>query len=405
MVGRLAAVVLFLIGVCTLALGDDSILGSGISGTYKASAPAGYQGVGDVVSGWTAYGGMFAYTAAIAAAGTQHLITVINNDTGETCDFLVASTGYLGNTVSCTNGSNGQSLATWTLVESLSGVTSSGGNLTTGSDDQCNIQNTDNVYDTSNNFLGSITSVVSCIPSAGGAYTITNQANSPPSYSGNVNVTAYTSVLFVYNQTGSGPTGWQQSNASYQPTLSSPYCPFAPTAFACISDGYYGGSAYPGDGLATPGNITPANGKVSLWAVSYRVTPQGGDSTCFVSENSATCATSNNLFGPSSANEAQAQGGSSGAVTATATDGKWHALSAVINGASSNVTVDGSATSGTATGNTTAAPSAFLYTGGANQNVFEAGFLDNVALTSTQATNLCKNAQARIGAGNFGATC
>ena len=69
------------------------------------------------------------------------------------------------------------------------------------------------------------------------------------------------------------------------------------------------------------------------------------------------------------------------------------------------VTVGSDYTPTSATGNTTAAPSSLIPTNGAGQHTWEAGFLDNVALTGTQATNLCKNAQARIGASNVGAVC
>jgi hypothetical protein len=78
---------------------------------YKSFAIFGlspvYQGPGDVVAGAVFWGGLRAYTAAIAAAGTQKLANVRNSVSGETCDIIVATTGGLGNLANCTAGGSG----------------------------------------------------------------------------------------------------------------------------------------------------------------------------------------------------------------------------------------------------------------------------------------------------------
>jgi hypothetical protein len=80
-----------------------------------SSGTVSYTGSGDVVSGWLMWGGLRAFTAAIATAGTQSLINVIASGTtpaNVTCNILVASNGGLGQTASCSTGSfNGQAAA------------------------------------------------------------------------------------------------------------------------------------------------------------------------------------------------------------------------------------------------------------------------------------------------------
>ena len=375
----------------------DSASNTANCGSSFAIAVTGYQGVGDIVtSGWTAYGGVFAFTAAIAAAGTQKLVNLINNDTGETCNILAASTGTLGLTANCTNGNNGQTLPTWSFVQIFSGAIISGGSMITGSDDQCTAIVGDQIIGAGIVDLY-ITSIGFCLNGSGGNYTV---SDSSVNVTEDVTDTGWLSVTEVYNQVGSGPAGWLQSNGNYKPTLTQ-FC--SALSYACLEDGFAG------DYMVTSGNFTPATGNVSLWAVVDRFVYTGA-AGCYISENggsSLTCAGSNSLKNSTAANNATTAGGTSGTVSATATDLVLHALSGVINGASpaSNITVDGVATTGSATGNTTAAPSSFVPTNGSYQRTWEAGFLDNVALTGTQATNLCKNAQARIGASNFGAVC
>ena len=77
----------------------------------KAAAPS-YTGPGDTVS-FTAWYGLRAYSAAVAAAGTQPLIRIRNTATSELCDVLVAITGGMGLTSNCTGAGAGQTVSSF----------------------------------------------------------------------------------------------------------------------------------------------------------------------------------------------------------------------------------------------------------------------------------------------------
>jgi hypothetical protein len=68
---------------------------------------------GDIVTGAIFFGGLRAYTDAIAAAAAQRLINVRRDSDNATTDVLVATNGGLGVTINATAGPNGVSLSTW----------------------------------------------------------------------------------------------------------------------------------------------------------------------------------------------------------------------------------------------------------------------------------------------------
>lgn len=156
-------------------------------------------------------------------------------------------------------------------------------------------------------------------------------------------------------------------------------------------------------GLLAGSNITPATGLVTLDGVFDRSV--GTATTTYVRENGSS---GNRLIGQSGvANKVQAVG-SAGTLAATANDATWHSILGIIaSGASASaVDVDGTTTTGTITTPATAAGSAAITGGATTAEEMEAGFVDNVALNSTQLTNVCRNEQAAYGGGsNFGATC
>lgn len=82
---------------------------------FVGGAPPSYVGPGDVSPTVAKmFVGVQAYTAAIAAAGTQHLMSYIRTADSHICDVLPATNGFLGNTASCsTGGDNGQPIATF----------------------------------------------------------------------------------------------------------------------------------------------------------------------------------------------------------------------------------------------------------------------------------------------------
>jgi hypothetical protein len=79
-----------------------------------AGNPVTYTGPGDVVAGASAWFGLRAYSAAVAATGTQKAINIRNTGTSETCDVLIATSGALATTVSsCSGSSSGTALSTF----------------------------------------------------------------------------------------------------------------------------------------------------------------------------------------------------------------------------------------------------------------------------------------------------
>lgn len=87
---------------CTIAITDN--LGDSATSPGVTISGTSYSGPGDVISTWSAWGGLRAYTNAIKTAGTQHLIALQNG--GVFCDFLVSTaTGGVGLSVPTCNGS------------------------------------------------------------------------------------------------------------------------------------------------------------------------------------------------------------------------------------------------------------------------------------------------------------
>jgi hypothetical protein len=119
---RLLAVLLLLWPALAWAVSMHDGIGSriGRDGLHRPGGPAGValppytSGPADVVSGASAWFGLRAYSAAIAAAGTQKSINVRNTGTNETCDVLIATTGGLKSTVAnCSGASTGAAVPTF----------------------------------------------------------------------------------------------------------------------------------------------------------------------------------------------------------------------------------------------------------------------------------------------------
>lgn len=153
--------------------------------------------------------------------------------------------------------------------------------------------------------------------------------------------------------------------------------------------------------LASAGNVTPASGVVTLMFVAERTSGTSAANT--ISENGIS--SGSNRFDIGGANAWISGGGTSGTLSATATDNLWHSGIAVINAGSSAVNIDGVNTTGTNTGNTTAGTINAIGAASQSAKEIEFGIWDAVALTTVQRTKLCHNAQAAYGAGNFGAIC
>jgi hypothetical protein len=113
LMSRLLAVLIFCCALIGAAQAPASAGAGSRDSNYNKSISGGssYTGPGDIVSGATAWYGLRAYTAAIAAAGTQKLINIRNTATSETCDVIVATNGGFGNVANCSGSSSGDTVA------------------------------------------------------------------------------------------------------------------------------------------------------------------------------------------------------------------------------------------------------------------------------------------------------
>ena len=128
---KLLVAIPFLLAAC-VAVANTLIpmTGAGVSG---GGAGAAFVGAGDTQATAYFWGScQFAYSAAVATAGTQPTCNLIRASDSVTCDVLVAANGKWGNTASCSSGAqNGQTAAAFCNATTCSVVTlydQSGGN-------------------------------------------------------------------------------------------------------------------------------------------------------------------------------------------------------------------------------------------------------------------------------------
>ena len=141
--------------------------------------------------------------------------------------------------------------------------------------------------------------------------------------------------------------------------------------------------------LQAASTVTPATGAVSFSGVGQR--PVGNASFSMLSENGAA---GNRIAMSGVAGTWGVFGGTSGSVQgATATEGGWHALQAVLAGAASVVNIDGVETTGAATGSVTAALPRITGPASGTVNQSEAVFWDNYQLAAGERTALQQNQQ------------
>ena len=111
-------------GVCTGTVTlTDNLSDSATSGSVVISGA--YVGPGDIVSGAYFWYGMRAYSAAVAATGTQKAINVIRASGSVTCDLIIGTDGLTLTTANCSTGAtdNGKSCATFVGGSSLKSIT------------------------------------------------------------------------------------------------------------------------------------------------------------------------------------------------------------------------------------------------------------------------------------------
>jgi hypothetical protein len=139
-------------------------------------------------------------------------------------------------------------------------------------------------------------------------------------------------------------------------------------------------------------NFTPAAAKVSISVVGTRKSASGAAMAFGSNIGSGNTLKTNTTTGTWIL-----AGGSSGTISATATENTQHAGNAVINGASSVIMIDGVDTTGTATASTSAGLPGIIPGATLTEVQSEMGFIDNVALTTGERTSLDSNQRSYYG--------
>jgi hypothetical protein len=382
-----------LLGIA-LALATGGWIGDGTVGT---SFGASYVGAGDVVSGATAWFGLRAYNAAYAS-GSNAAINLRRASDNHTCNLLITTSGGLGNTANCsTGGDNGQSAAAWAGTDiTCSGSTT--GSSTTLAVTGCSANSVVGTDPISGTGITQPAYVTSCSITAGTGTCTMNVAQ---------NIAVAETVTFqvallvteIYDQSGSNfcssaPCNVSQSTATKQPQL----LPGCIGTQPCL---YFNRTNTQGLSNSTTTTIT----SMTIAGVALRITAAAGNMLSFATGGGTT-----SLQFTGAANTTEIFLDNVG-TTATETDGTLHSIIGVANGASpaSVVNVDGTETTGsTGTSVSTAGIGFGVNTVGTNSfggYMPEGGWWNSTAFTSTQRTNICKNAQSYYGSANFGAAC
>ncbi len=373
------------IGLGAIGLGHAQVGTVGGPGYW---GPSIYQGPGDVATFDSWYSCTYAYSAAIAATGTQKGCDLRRGYDSATCSPVIPITGKIDPNVGAQCG--GLTLAAWqtgtngvvtgsitTTTLTVTAVTS--GTLAVGDHITC----TNCTVRTHITALGTGTGGT-------GTYTV-----SPSQSAISETITAVPTMIFVtkvYDQPASGLCGGScdvvQSTAVNQPEYVLTGCGGGGT-LPCIQGSLSGANA---NTMKSAANFTPnAGAKFSITAVTSRNTGTNATLTMF-SDNGI-----NRLSPDSSANLCDLVGGSS--MSATCSDAAWHALVGT-SGASSTaiLRVDSTENTGSVTASLTAGKVALTpadQSSGSQQLFGEGGWKDNVQWTSGQRTSLQSGEKSR----------
>ena len=144
-------------------------------------------------------------------------------------------------------------------------------------------------------------------------------------------------------------------------------------------------------GLTTVANVTPATGVVSMAAVAARL---AGTGQCTVVRQNG--AANNRLNGRGGASGFQLMS-AVGAIFVVVTEGAWHSLVGVINGASSSLTSEGPSATGSVTGNTSLGTQGSAGVASTTCAQTELIVWDNYVLTAGETTALIGNQRSYWG--------
>lgn len=372
------ALLSLLIGAALLAgIPAQAFWQSRDSNYNKTVGVATYSGPGDVVSGATAwYSCTRGYNAAYAAPGTGKACNVRRASDNTTQDIVILANGnfdvtsyntFVGTDATCTG-----TIATTTLT--LSSCASGTPHV---NDPISGAGITQPAY---------ITAIGTCASPPG---TCTINASQTVGVGETITLQVAGFVTKAYDQTvgnhcASASCDVLQATAGNQPHL-------IPLGIGTLPIIVNPGTAL---NLTSANNLTPSSGVLSYSVVAER--PSGTTASTPLSENGTA---NNRISILTSASTWRLTGGTSGFVAFSPTDGAFHAVNAINNGASSVVNSDGTETTGTTVGSTTAgAPS--IMGGGNPLYGTEFGFWDNLAFTTgagSQAALMCRNQSAFYG--------
>ncbi len=360
-----------------------------------------YQGPGDITA-FTAWYGLRAYSAAVAATGTQKAVDLRRND-GATCTALIGSNGDIDLTVGTPCNSNTQTVTAWRnagpnhgvgCLGTISGLTLT---ITGGTGALCNTMVYGDLLVGAGVAAG--TYIASCPGGSTCAVSVSQTITPAQAFSSS---TLGMGVTKVYDQTSGNACAAASCDLTGAPDTY--YVMFLPGDGQCFTPDtkpcmIVSGSGTPS--MAAAHNFTPnAGAKLSTAAIANRLTAGGTKGLAILSSDGAS--QKNTITAKSGTANQWTLVGVSGSFSATANDNTWHSASGVIlAGASAGVlNIDGTETTGTTNaGDTTAgAPtmtgstSPFLGSG-------EFGFTDNVTWTSGVRTSLCHNMRLYWGTG------
>ena len=346
-----------------------------IMSIVNAKSGVAYVGPGDIVSGATAWYGLRGYSAAYAATGTGKAINYRRASDNSTQDGVILTNGKFdiatanafagpdGGTGVCTASTSGSSTTLTIASCATSATLHSGDTLTCASCVQP-------VYISA---LGTFSGT-----GAGASGTVTlNAAQNITSQSVTSQIALF--VPEIYDQSGN-LRHLTQLTAAKQPQLL-PSCGSLP----CIS---FVGSATQWLGpvtIALPGATTFSLVSNRLAAGSMQIALSMTTSVAYVMQYQAV------------ASQINAVGLGGTTITGTPSDGAFHAIQAVINGASpaSFISVDGSNTTGSLTTGTNAGQAMGVGASGNGGQPFT-GYGQEwavwpAAMTTTQTSNICHN--------------
>lgn len=313
---------LLVASACALCHGAFAdMLGPPPASLNKAVVPSvvapSYTGPLDVVASATACFSLKACSAAIAAAGTQKLINIERIVDGHKCDVIVATSGNIGLTANCTTGGdNGSTVAAFQTVDASATGAITGTALTMVG--------------------GHVGDAVTGGTTLAGTFIITGTA---PNWTVNQTQTVASATLTLlnalwvhtwYDQSGNGrdaPEGGAQAQSYLLPNADPAGAGYAVAIFPV------GGSA---SGFSA--TIGALSQPYSLSAVAYQI-PGSNEGFAMSGYNASSGAGVLGFNDGNVANKAELYCGSRIDVT-TATDGVWHAMQGVCNGASSELSID-----------------------------------------------------------------